>query len=295
MIHVLQAIQEQHPGLLGIDDLEKICNQYPYFQSVRSIYLKKLFLDEHYKYNHQLKLVAAHTVDREILFDYINQITEHKLNTPPTIPKEEPIITPETIVSAENNDDITPSEVKVTSPETFEEINKNVLVATETDTIETSEILSEENTTPTTALSPVENTTIEPLEKPLLFTSDEKLSFNQWLQLTNTKVIQRTETTIAETPPEIQKKISIIDKFIQNNPKIEPVKKNAPVVNNQLDLNQEISTELMTETLAKVYISQKKYENAMQAYRILSLKYPEKSGYFADQIKQIRNLQNNKS
>jgi len=50
----------------------------------------------------------------------------------------------------------------------------------------------------------------------------------------------------------------------------------------------------MTETLAKVYLEQKKYENAIQAYRILSLKYPEKSGFFADQIKRIQILQKNK-
>ena len=57
----------------------------------------------------------------------------------------------------------------------------------------------------------------------------------------------------------------------------------------------ETSNALMTETLAKVYLAQKKYENAIQAYRILSLKYPEKSGFFADQIKRIQILQKNKS
>ena len=50
----------------------------------------------------------------------------------------------------------------------------------------------------------------------------------------------------------------------------------------------------MTETLAKVYLAQKKYENAIQAYKILSLKYPEKSSLFADQIQRIKILQNNK-
>jgi hypothetical protein len=55
----------------------------------------------------------------------------------------------------------------------------------------------------------------------------------------------------------------------------------------------ETSNSLMTETLAKVYLAQKKYENAIQAYRILSLKYPEKSGFFADQIKRIQILQKN--
>jgi hypothetical protein len=57
----------------------------------------------------------------------------------------------------------------------------------------------------------------------------------------------------------------------------------------------EPNSQLMTETLAKVYLEQKKFENAIQAYRILSLKYPEKSGFFADQIKRIEILQKHKS
>ncbi len=47
----------------------------------------------------------------------------------------------------------------------------------------------------------------------------------------------------------------------------------------------------MTETLAKVYLEQKKYKKALQAFKILSLKYPEKSGFFADQIRAVKKLQ----
>mgnify|MGYP003965023165 FL=1 len=47
------------------------------------------------------------------------------------------------------------------------------------------------------------------------------------------------------------------------------------------------SEALMTETLAKVYLQQKNFKKALQAYHILSLKYPEKSGFFADQIRAI--------
>ncbi len=47
---------------------------------------------------------------------------------------------------------------------------------------------------------------------------------------------------------------------------------------------------LMTETLARIYIEQKNYSKAIQSYQILSLKYPEKSSLFADQIQAIKVL-----
>jgi len=51
----------------------------------------------------------------------------------------------------------------------------------------------------------------------------------------------------------------------------------------------------MTETLARVYWEQKKYKKAIQAFKILSLKYPEKSGFFADQIKKLKKAQASKN
>ena len=53
------------------------------------------------------------------------------------------------------------------------------------------------------------------------------------------------------------------------------------------------SDDLITETLAAIYLRQKKYEKAQKAYEKLSLKYPEKSIYFASQIKEIEKLKNN--
>ena len=52
--------------------------------------------------------------------------------------------------------------------------------------------------------------------------------------------------------------------------------------------------ELITETLAAIYYQQKNYEKAQEAYQKLSLKYPEKSVYFASRIKEIEVLKKNK-
>lgn len=50
--------------------------------------------------------------------------------------------------------------------------------------------------------------------------------------------------------------------------------------------------ELVTETLAMIYFNQRKYDRAIEAFRKLSLKYPEKSIYFASQIEEIEKLKN---
>jgi len=117
--------------------------------------------------------------------------------------------------------------------------------------------------------------------KPFTFSASEKHSFNEWLQLSQFKPIERKNF---KTPP-----LDLIDKFIQSKPKIKPSKQkeNPPILVNSIQENSNI----MTETLAKVYLEQKKYEKAISAYKILSLKYPEKSGFFADQIKAIKILQ----
>ena len=50
--------------------------------------------------------------------------------------------------------------------------------------------------------------------------------------------------------------------------------------------------ELITETLANIYLEQKKYDKALEAFKKLSLKYPEKNSYFVTRIDEIIKLKN---
>ena len=52
---------------------------------------------------------------------------------------------------------------------------------------------------------------------------------------------------------------------------------------------------LFTETLAGIYIKQHKYERAAQIITDLSLKYPQKSGYFAKQLDFLQKLIRNEN
>ena len=45
-----------------------------------------------------------------------------------------------------------------------------------------------------------------------------------------------------------------------------------------------------TETLAKIYVKQQRYDKALEIIRKLNLKYPKKNAYFADQIRFLEKL-----
>ena len=95
----------------------------------------------------------------------------------------------------------------------------------------------------------------------------------------------------------LESKIEIIDSFLEKNPKIPKSKEKGNAddfLNLALD-NKFNKSELMTETLAKIYVKQQKFKEALYAYRILSLKYPEKSSLFANQIKKLQKKQNKKT
>jgi hypothetical protein len=260
LINKPDAINERHNSAL-----EKIIEEFPFFQSARVLRLKHLYNQDSFKYNYALKVAAAFTTDRSILFDFI---------TSDNFVTVQNGLYDQKIAELLNIDVIGSEIVEVSYPQL------------QVNTLEKSIISSIIQATPEEKLIK------EKLEigKPLDFTKEEKHSFQEWLQLSRLKPIERKETN-AEEDAERKKKLDIIDKFILTNPKIPPVKKE----NNNATITPKIEdkTYLMTETLAKVYLEQKKYLKAIQAYEILILKYPEKSSFFADRISDIKNLQQN--
>ena len=95
---------------------------------------------------------------------------------------------------------------------------------------------------------------------------------------------------IPKESSKIEEKFKLFDSFLEKKRTLKPSQEKE--TKDDLSAKSLASTdELMTETLAKVFVKQKKFENALQAYQILSLKYPEKNSFFADQIKEIKRLQ----
>ena len=56
------------------------------------------------------------------------------------------------------------------------------------------------------------------------------------------------------------------------------------------EYNKPLEEEFLTESLAHIYIKQRKYQRALEIIKCISLKNPEKNIYFADQIRFLEKL-----
>ena len=262
----LEIIQES-----DLSALRQIVETYPYFQAARGMELIGLKNANSFKYNAALKKHAAYTSDRSWLFEII---TQEAFNSQTKVKKA-----PQTSLSKETDlakQGAEPSEIPtITQKYTEEDYTEQT-----SDKKNDSQQVKEAN------FSSLE------LGKPLEFNKNDRYSFEEWLQLSaKNSVENKTETGIVKTSdtPKKAAKMAQINAFIATNPKM-----STPLTNPEeitIKDAQKINKEaLMTETLARVYLEQKKYKKALQAYKILSLKYPEKNSFFASQIKVVQKL-----
>jgi len=231
--------------------LEQLLEAYPYFQAVRGMHLIGLKNTNSFKYNSALKKHAAFTSDRSWLFEIITADAFNVTQEIPQVQSPEP----DTSTDSKNEQAVKTKVAKV---------NENTAAALG-------------------------------IGNPLVFEKNERYSFEQWLSLSKSpqevKNIENTEkaTDFRQEMSLKDHKMAKIDAFLANNPKMDPQNKSRENVSikDPHKINKEA---LMTETLARVYLEQKKYKKALQAYKILSLKYPEKNSFFASQIKSIQKL-----
>ena len=256
--------------------LSEIVEKYPFFQTARALHLKSLKKSNSLLYNDALKLTAAYTADRNILFEYItsNFFIQNEISD--TIQKQEDSYL----------------KLEVTTEDISEQVSKEIDQQLKTELKKADAILNPDlfNRREKSVEKLTKNEiTKSDLEKnnPLDFTKEDSHSFSEWLKLTTAKPIVREETKNLSNSKKLNS--DLINKFIQENPKLKPSKSTVKYDNEENLANQITYTSeaLMTETLAKVYLQQNNYQKALQAYKILSLKYPEKSGFFADQIRAI--------
>ncbi len=85
------------------------------------------------------------------------------------------------------------------------------------------------------------------------------------------------------------KKLSIIDRFIEQDPSIRRKNESFYESDKQIEKSLEFSNALISETLANIILQQGHKQKALEMYEKLILKNPEKSAYFAALIEKIKN------
>ncbi|MEI6138745.1 MAG: hypothetical protein WCP85_05760 [Mariniphaga sp.] len=254
------------PSLLNertLGELKEILDEYPYFQSVHLLYARNLQQQNNFRFSNQLKTCAVYASDRTILYHLLNSGPSKQIR----------------IRSTEENSSLNDDDYL------YFELTENLTVKASTG--ETSVV----------KVAPIDNNrndllNFEHSEKPYLLDETGSEVSKPLAELA--KEIGHLSVK-KEKVDDNEQKNNLIDRFIKENP---PFVVRQPIdsgrikdVDKQPD-NIEDGEEFITETLAKIYMKQGLYQKSINAFQRLSLKYPEKSVYFARQIEEVTNLIN---
>jgi hypothetical protein len=304
--HFLDIIAR--PELLDEDTLPaltEIVEEFPWFQSARMLLVKNLHVLDHVRFNGELKQASAFIADRKLLFELIHRVQAIEEVEEEVQEQEEKVIpTPEKVVSEDRKEQVVSdisegSSVRMTA--SVSSVNEyfqtdDVFETNEGESLDFSAFTEPKEKEPvemqvrgglldyeTSSYSGYElQESIDPEED-----KDSNRSFSDWLT-----VLKHAPVEKEEFEPVKKKSQQIIDNFLNlESPKIIPVKslqdEEQPHKTKVESQDDDDGDDLMSETLASIYIKQKHYDKAIAIYEKLRLKYPEKNAYFAQRISDL--------
>lgn len=298
----------------SVSELQKLVSEFPYFQPAHLLLSLASGRWDASVYQQSLKKTAIVATNRERLFNLLHQSEaveqpEETVIQQPAASVAEPVATP--VIEAPQQE-IVPENVPepekpaeevppvVASPEeTLEkEIEKQVVTAfVEKELLKTPELhhappkQEPENFVDWLALLKKNNGPAKPVETPVRTVKEEQVKpvkEEPPVGITTGDVQQQDDTQVKK-----QKHRAIIDKIIDSNPGLIRNKEEPKffVADSRAKESLRENEHLVTETLAKIYAMQGNVNKAVRAYEILSLKFPQKSAYFATLIQKLKNNQ----
>ncbi len=229
---------------------------------------------------------SVSVTDNDIKVIYVNTVSN------PLVPEKEVVVLKETpieeiniIKSIENETEVPVQEfhIQKLNRNIEQEISKGIIQSyVETDIIKTPELNKEEIKEPSSFTDWLK--TIQ--KESHTFQIDVKKDLPE--KTINGNVEQK-KVDIDKKPSFFSKNKQIIDKIIESDPgrlKFGTTKFFTPASDAKQSLLE--NEHLVTETLAKIYALQGNISKAIRAYEILSLKFPQKSVYFATLIEKLK-------
>jgi hypothetical protein len=285
-----------------IGEVYELIDIFPYFQSAHLLLLKGLYSNADVKFENQLRNSAIHVGDREVLYWLLktkstSDTDKIDIKQDSDLKKEIVSDTHQTVIESAKNSEYLIDEIEKDFDETKfiekqdahgQNPDHSIMIATEPDNIESEGVI----------FLPDED--ISPSDDKVFF-MDPGFAFPERSDLLELDLDEDNTSLLAEEEIRLEdqdqleknsKKLlesELIDKFIIANPRIEPQKDKSYVPDDDISKPYvEEAGGLVTETLAKIYINQGYYSRAMDIYEKLSLKFPEKSSYFASQIEKVK-------
>lgn len=281
---------------LSREELLAWTEKHPYSGFFKSLLLKKDFDNRHPERSQTLENFAAVIPDRDALHDFIH--TDWKAFVEKSDLQRKSIIEKKSAEKTETKE-------KTEAPKATVEEKKVKKETTPAEKVKKERPAPKPK--PKTKTKPKKETNIkpgkknaEPTPQPEKAVGTAKRSFSDWLSTLQSRGQDKNvaiSTEVEQPTPEPtslsegQKPLPGLDEIKdieifrkkQADKKTEKKAEIKELAGNSVTLNDD----LITETYARILSVQKKYERAIEAYEKLSLKFPEKSRYFADLIKKL--------
>jgi tetratricopeptide (TPR) repeat protein len=248
-----------------LGELREILDEFPYFQSAHLLYVLNLQKESNFRFSGQLKTCAVYATDRSILYHLLN----------PGAGKKQISDRPVEIDVVSVHEDIASIELSGDLRESMNVPDESLIPVKSYAAKDHADLLNFELSDNPYVLGGIENVSEKPLSEPAKEISQPDIK--------------------REKGHEPEQKASLIDRFIKDNPAFTVKQSESSGITGKINKQQDNSAEsdeFITETLARIYVKQGLYQKAITAFQKLSLKYPEKSVYFARQIEEVTNLLN---
>ncbi len=272
---IVRLLNTDHYAPADLDEVNKICRNYPEFSMAHMLKVRIMEVLGHEK-DKELKVAAVYAMDRKMLYQLVTQVNEPAAREAESAPEatgaiqfsDEPHAQADVII--EQHAPYAGQEPAGDLLELEDETEEDFEIATDEDSGE--EELTSENLI--TALVKEETEMEEPGSE-----SDE---------IPVSDVDKEEQAEIEE--PEMNSNNHLIRNFIQEEPGVIRADQKTSLRGDVSLSSIKEHDGFITDTLAKIYVKQGLFAKAIYAYEKLSLKYPEKSAYFAAQIEKIRNI-----